>query len=166
MMGTLTADRVLECVSRASVLYNRLVLVVGPPRSGKTSALREAAEDQGWPIVNLNLHLSERLLELTKRRRAIMVARIVDELIEAETGGVVALDNIELLFDPDLAVDPLRLLQSLARTRTLVVAWPGSFDGSTLNYAKPGHPESKRYTRPDAIIVAIDEHPGNVRHQE
>jgi len=160
------ADRIVAAAPDAAPLYHRLILVVGPPQSGKTSALREAAEDQGWPIVNLNLRLSERLLELTRRQRAISVSRLVDELIRSEGGDAVALDNIELLFDPGLAVDPLRLLQTLARDRTLVVAWPGSFDGTSLTYAQPGHPESKRYAQPDAIIVATEEHFENAQDQE
>lgn len=158
-------EQIVEASSSASLGYHRLVLVVGPPRSGKTSALREAAAAEKWPIVNLNLRLSERLLELTKRQRAISVTRLVGELVEVESGSICVLDNIELLFDPELAVDPLRLLQGLARARTIVVAWSGSFDGTTLTYATPGHPESKRYGQPDAIIVATDK-PGESGHYQ
>jgi len=165
-MSAALVDRIVGRVSKASGLYHRLILVVGPSHSGKTSALRDAAGSQGWPIVNVNLQLSERLLELTKRQRAISVSRLVDELVRSVGGEAVALDNIELLFDPELAVDPLRLLQTLARDRTLVVTWPGSFDGTSLTYAQPGHPESKRYGQPDAIIVSTDEHHENAEHQE
>lgn len=155
-----------SAVRDAGVLYHRLVLVVGPPRSGKTSSLREAAAVHGWQVVCLNLRLSERLLELTKRQRAISVSRLVDEIVREESPDIAALDNIELLFDPELAVDPLRVLQGLARDRTIVVAWPGSFDGTTLTYATPGHPESKRYGQPDAIIVATDRPGGSGHYQE
>ena len=155
-MSTTLIDRVIDCVSEASGLYHRLVLVVGPAQSGKTTALREAAKVQGWAFTNLNLQLSERLLELTKRQRAVSVSNLVEDLLRSEGNQVQVLDNIELLFDPDLAVDPLRLLQGLARDRILVAAWPGSYDGSTLTYAEPGHPEAKRYGQPDALILAAE----------
>ncbi len=150
-------DRIVSGATEAAGLYHRLVLVVGPARTGKTSALRTATEAAGWPVLNLNLQLSERLLELTKRQRAISVSRLVDDIVGSVGGDTAALDNVELLFDPELAVDPLRLLQGISRDRTLIVAWPGETDGTNLTYARPGHPEARRYDRPDAIIVAARE---------
>lgn len=152
-----SADRIVEAIPDAAALYHRLVLVAGPSRAGKTSSIREVCGARGWPVINLNLQLSERLLELTRRQRAISVPRLVDGIVGSEGGDTVALDNVELLFDPELAVDPLRLLQGISRDRTLIVAWPGEFDGTNLTYARPGHPEAKRYDRPDAIIVAAGE---------
>ncbi len=159
-------DRIREAATRAPSAFYRLVLVVGQAQSGKSSALREVGRAQDWPMVNVNLHLAERLLELTKRQRAISATRLVGDLVRAADGAAVVLDNIELLFDPELAVDPLRLLQGLARERAIVVAWPGTFDGMTLTYAKPGHPESRRYSQPDAIIVVAAESGGSGHYQE
>jgi hypothetical protein len=81
------------------------------------------------------------------------VAAILDDIVREEASDVVLLDNIELLFAEDLAQDPLRLLQSLSRDRTIVAAWPGMFDGASLTYAEPGHPEARRYSMPQAVIV-------------
>jgi hypothetical protein len=69
---------------------------------------------------------------------------------------VVMLDNIELLFAPELEQDPLRLLQRLSRNLTIVAAWPGTVDGGCLTYAEPGHPETRRYSSPQACIVSAD----------
>ena len=49
---------------------------------------------------------------------------------------LILLDNIELLFAVELAQDPLRLLQSLSRNRTVIASWPGTFDGQSLTYAE------------------------------
>ena len=70
--------------------------------------LTELAAEHSWPRVNVNLRLSERLLELTHRQRATRVANILDNMIRAEQSDVVLLDNIELLFAEELAQDPLR----------------------------------------------------------
>ncbi len=85
------ADLIAEQVEQASKLYHRLVIVVGPPRSGKTSALRVLQHERGWPLVNINLALSERLLELSVKQRALRVARIVDDIVHAQAGDVVLL---------------------------------------------------------------------------
>lgn len=65
----------------------------------------------------------------------------------------VLIDNIEMLFQPDLKQDPLRLLQSLSRNRTIVVAWRGAKLGSSLTYAAPNHPEFRCFEEPQALIV-------------
>jgi hypothetical protein len=134
-------------------VYYKLILAVGPPRIGKTAALSELAARHDWPRLNVNLRLSERLLDLTHRQRAVRVAGILDDIVRETASDVVLLDNIELLFAEKLAQDPLRLLQSLSRNRTIIAAWPGTFDGTSLTYAEPGHPEARRYSSPQAVIV-------------
>jgi hypothetical protein len=146
---------IADQVQEAERLYHRLVLVVGPPGSGKTASLRAAAAAGGWPLLNVNLALCERLLELPRRQRPIRVARVLGDLIESQTAPVVALDNLEVVFDPELKLNPLSLLQGLSRNVTLVVSWPGSYDGETLFYAEPGHPEERKYPRPDCRVVAL-----------
>lgn len=140
----------------AEARYYRLVLLVGEPCSGKTRALRTLAERMDCPVMNLNLALSQRLLELTRKQRALRVRKILAEELDELRAETVMVDNIEVLFAPDLAQDPLRLLQSLARNRTITSTWPGTFDGTHLTYAEPGHPEWHRYSKPEAAIVALD----------
>lgn len=148
------SHQIAEQIEKARQLYHRLVIVAGPPRSGKTSALRDLHDEGGWPLVNVNLALSEKLLELTSKQRALRVARIVDEVVQVRRGDTVLLDNIEMLFHPDLKQDPLRLLQSLSRNRTIVATWRGAQIGSSLTYAAPDHPEFRRFEEPQALIVS------------
>jgi hypothetical protein len=152
-MATALSVRIQDVLPKTQDAYYKLILAVGPARTGKTSAFNKLAAKNKWPRINVNLNLSERLLELTHRQRAVRVAGILDDAIRTETAEVVLLDNIELLFAVDLAQDPLKLLQSLSRNRTIVVAWPGTFDGTALTYADPGHPEARRYPTPQAVIV-------------
>ena len=153
-MAAPLSQLIAEQVPTAAKLYHRLVLVVGPPRSGKTTALRELATDKSWPIVNVNLSLSERLLELTSRQRALGVPRLLESMAKENAGEVLILDNIEVLFSPELRQDPLRLLEGLSRHRTVVAAWAGERERESLTYADPAHPEYKRYQNPEAIIVS------------
>jgi hypothetical protein len=155
------SHQVAEQIEKARQLYHRLVIVAGPPRSGKTSALRDLHDEHGWPLVNVNLALSEKLLELTAKQRALRVARIVDDIVQDQAGDTVLLDNIEMLFHPDLKQDPLRLLQSLSRNRTIVATWRGAQLGSALTYATPDHPEFRRFEEPQALIVSSGDAPGS-----
>jgi hypothetical protein len=152
-MPTPLVSQVQDVLPRTRDAYYKLVLAVGPARTGKTAMLAELAAKHRWPRLNVNLRLAERLLELTHRQRATRVASILDDMVRSEKSDVVLLDNIELLFAEELAQDPLRLLQTLSRNRAIVAAWPGGFDGACLTYAEPGHPEARRYQTPQAVIV-------------
>ena len=147
------ADRVIKRIGQAAELYHRLVMLVAPAGSGKTAALQDVHERTMAPLVNVNLELSRRMLDLTERQRALQLPRLLAELVGASAADVVLLDNVEVLFDVSLKQDPLRLLQGLSRNKTVVAAWSGSIDGEHMVYATPGHPEYKRYPLRDFLVV-------------
>jgi hypothetical protein len=147
------ADRVIKRIGQAAELYHRLVMLVAPAGSGKTAALQDVHERTMAPLVNVNLELSRRMLDLTERQRALQLPRLLAEIVGASAADVVLLDNVEVLFDVSLKQDPLRLLQGLSRNKTVVAAWSGSIDGKHMVYATPDHPEYKRYPLQDFLVV-------------
>jgi len=147
------ADRVIRRIGQAAELYHRLVMLVAPAGAGKTAALQDVHERTMAPLVNVNLELSRRMLDLTERQRALQLPRLLAEIVGASAADVVLLDNVEVLFDVSLKQDPLRLLQGLSRNRTVVAAWSGSIDGEHMVYATPDHPEYKRYPLRDFLVV-------------
>lgn len=147
------ADRVIRRIGQAAELYHRLVMLVAPAGAGKTAALQDVHERTMAPLVNVNLELSRRMLDLTERQRALQLPRLLAEIVGASAADVVLLDNVEVLFDVSLKQDPLRLLQGLSRNKTVVAAWSGSIDGDHMVYATPDHPEYKRYPLRDFLVV-------------
>ena len=144
-----------EAIQQASGQYFRLVILAGLPGSGKTAALQSIAHRAGCQLLNVNLELSKRMLELTRTQRSRQVERLVKDLIAAAPGEVVLLDNLEILFDTALEVEPLRLLQVLSRNRTVVASWSGTYVGGTLTYAEPGHPEFVQFKQVDAVVIPV-----------
>lgn len=147
------ADRVMKRIGQATELYHRLIVLVAPAGAGKTAALQDVHERTEAPLINVNLELSRRLLDLTERQRALQLPRLLAEIVGASAADVVLLDNIEVLFDVSLKQDPLRLLQGLSRNKTVVAAWSGTIDGEHMVYATPDHPEYKRYPLRDFLVV-------------
>lgn len=140
--------------------YHRLILVVGRHGAGKTRRLKEFSRraDGAIPYLNLNLALSRRLLDLTSKERPLRARRLLAQILDEHPQETLALDNIELLFEPTLHQDPLVLLQGLSRNRSLIAAWPGIYDEASqvLTYAEPGHPEYRRYQRPEVIVMSCE----------
>ena len=115
------AANLQEAIRQAAGQYFRLILLVAPSGSRKTALLQAVAQENGFPLLNINLELSKRMLELTHSQRARQVERLFKDVIASAQGDVVLLDNLELLFNPSLEVEPLRLLQVVSRTCMLVV---------------------------------------------
>ena len=151
-MTSSLAHRIQTELNTLNGCYYRLVLLVGPAGSGKTTALLKLATKHGWPRLNVNLRLAEHLLELTPKQRTVQAAEWLTTMDET-AAEVVLLDSLELLFAVELALNPLRLLQNLSRHRPVIAAWPGHLTGETLHYAEPGHAEARREFRPDARII-------------
>lgn len=143
-------------IPEASASFYRLVLLVGPPRSGKTQTLRHLHAEGGYQLINVSLDLAERLMETPKRSRALSAARVLDTIAAEHGSEALLLDNTELLFQPELQLDPLRLLQGLSRNRTIIASWRGTFSNSVLYFASPDHPEFRRYEHPEARIVTFE----------
>lgn len=147
-------ERLVKEIRRARTSYHRLVLLVGPMDSGKAAAMRLAAERVGGRLMNMNLQLSRRLLDLTTRQRALRLAQVVDDIVGNDASPVF-LHRIEMIFDPAFQQDPLRLLRQLSRTRTVVAAWSGMVEGAFLTYAEVGHPEYQRQPVEDLVLVEM-----------
>jgi len=148
-------DKLNDGIDVARRSFHRLVLLVGPPGSGKTASLQRLAETNNAPLLNINLELSQRMLEVPKSRRPRQADRIFKDVVSAHGGELLVLDNLEILFDPALQLDPLRLLQSVSRNQTVVASWSGALIDGLLTYAEPDHPEHRAYRNVDVVTIPI-----------
>lgn len=149
------AERVIRRIDQAVELYHRLIMLVAPAGAGKTAALKDVHDRTCAPLINVNLELSRRMLDLTKRQRILWVQRLMGEILSEAAADMVLFDNIEILFDNDLQQDPLRLLQGLSRNRLIVAAWSGEYLNRSLMYAEPKHREYRRYSGEDISGIMI-----------
>ena len=148
------ADQIMRKAKQAVELYHRLILVVAPAGAGKTNALQDVQNRTSASLVNVNLELSRRMLELTERQRALQLPHLLREIVGNGGDEMILLDNIEVIFDVDLKQDPLRLLQGLSRNKTVVAAWNGTIVEASLTYAAPAHPEYRRYPIHDFLVAS------------
>lgn len=109
--------------------------------------------------------LCEKLLPLSLKRRVDEVEAILTELVTTQTVSPILLDRIQVLFDPSLQLDVLRCLKALSKYRTLVINWPGSFNGAALSFSSPGKPDYFYYSETDLSSVPVLWFTGNGEHK-
>lgn len=142
--------RLKQLVDEVATLHCKLILLIGPPGCGKTALLTELANQSDASVTNLGMELGRRLAKLPQRQRQFHAGNLLREIAdEHASGDLLLLDNIELLFDASLTLNPLELLKRQAHSRSVVAVWPGEHrqlgSGSRLTYAETGHPEHRDY---------------------
>jgi Cdc6-like AAA superfamily ATPase len=155
-MSKLIKEKVKQSLETAENPYYKLVLLVGEAGSGKTYVLHNIAEEFDVPVVNVNLELSTKLLELTTKQRVSHLPRLFNEIAE-KSNSILVLDNLEILFDKELKQDPLRLLQGMSRNQYVLASWNGKVTGKKLSYASSDHHEYRNYENIDVLIVKMND---------
>jgi chromosomal replication initiation ATPase DnaA len=139
-------SRLQRLVAEIGALHSKLILLIGPPRCGKTALLDALAQSSAAVPLGVGLELGKQLAAVPQKQRHLQAATLLRELADRRTNAdLLLIDNIELLFDKSLMLDPLDLLKRLARTRRVVVVWPGEWRNGRLTYAEVGHPEQRDY---------------------
>jgi len=145
---------ILSSLETAKNLYHKLVLAVGPSGSGKTEILKQIAAQENTSVINVNLEISSKLLELTGKQRKTKLQTLFNDIVDGAQSPVI-LDNLEILFDMELEQDPLRLLQHASRNKLILASWNGILQDKKLIYAEITHPEYRVYEASDTVAIAI-----------
>jgi hypothetical protein len=145
-------DNLRSAIESIDMQYHRLIILVNCEDAGKQDVLSMVNSNPEVKPLNLNLELSSRLLEFSIKQRPLKVAEIMADLIEVLPSPVV-FDKLDILFDPSLQTDPLALLQSLSRSKTIIAFWSGSLKDNKLSYAEPGYPEYRSYPVQDFVAI-------------
>ncbi|MFA5467406.1 MAG: BREX-3 system P-loop-containing protein BrxF [Candidatus Izemoplasmatales bacterium] len=133
----------------------RLILLVATSGRGKTQVIRKYAEENGLPVLSFGLLI-------TKAIQAGLQAEKLLGYLHQELeglGDVVLLDNLEVLFQPDLKLQVLQLLKLLSKERTIIAAFPGRVIDGSLVYAEAFHPEYKvfsQYEIKDLVVIDLN----------
>ncbi len=129
---------------------HRLIIVLG---SGVV--IKRISAEMNMSSVDLNLLLSEKLLDVPVNKRSRAVGTLITDIIKAKDSEILAIIGYELLFLPELKQDPIRLFEELSKERTVVVFWKGKYENGILTHAEPWHREYREYSNIDAEIIQV-----------
>lgn len=147
--------RLAKLIAEARDLNRSLVIVAG--ERGKTKALEDIGDALGKPTVRLGAVLGPMLAATARDARAFAAGDYLRE-IAAREKGVALLDNLEILFESGLGINPLDALRGLAHSRVVVAAWPGTYKDGRLAYAPPGHKEHRDYPADGLVVFETRNH--------
>lgn len=129
--------------------YNK-ILYLYEYKKGDT--LKYYSEVNELPYINVNLYLSEKLMDVKPNRRPYKVIDLMNAL--GDTGDdIICLDYFEILFESSLKLQPFDILKNLSRRKTVLVAWRYELKDGYLVYAQPGHPEYRKEMIADTTII-------------
>lgn len=149
-------QKLVQQVTSLSDLNAKLLLLVGSVAAPENSILHQLGAKLGVNAINLCLELSRRLAAIPRNNRALMMSEILKEIAcHASSQDLLLLENIEILFEPSLQIDPLDILRKLAHSRRVVAVWPGELRGERLVYADISHPEHRDYSREGVVVLEI-----------
>lgn len=75
------------------------------------------------------------------------------ELVSGLGSAAVLLIDIDVLFAPELRVEPLSQLRRTAQNTALIVAWPGRIAGGRLSYSLPGRADHVDEPARDLVVL-------------
>ena len=160
----MASSQVIETLERlvdeVGALQSKLVLLIGPRNAGKTALLQALATSRGVTPLNVGAEVGSRLAGMPQRQRHLQTTLVLRELADQHAyGDLLLLDNLELLFDRSLQLDPLDLLKRHAHAKRVVAVWPGELQGDAstgrLTYADLGHPEHQDYSLAGVVPFQI-----------
>jgi hypothetical protein len=149
-------SRVLDALRLIAGDRHRLVILLGEFGAGKTALLKGLASKLNAEYVNLNLLLTERLMSVPSRQYSdgVTAHRLIDELCDelSPDGRTLLVDNVELLFSPELGrINPVDTFKRIARQRPVVLALPARRQGAFAEYSVLG--------RSDHMLMPLENYP-------
>lgn len=129
-------------LDRADYQSYKLILVTIPEDFRREIEVEILNNSIGF--VNLSKELARKLVSLSIRERVRRLEAEVDKIAN-DCGSSVWLTKLDVLFEPALDNDPMRLLKGIAKSKTVVAIWPGEITETSVVYSKPGKPDYKTY---------------------
>lgn len=125
--------------------YYKLILLVTGNSSSTNKFLKKLAEEKNFHYVNLNLALSEKLIQIPFERRWLFVNGMLDEILRKNEHEVLVVDDTEILFEKHLKLEPIGTLKNISRYKKMIASVRGVLKDDCLVYARPGEEEYRTY---------------------
>jgi hypothetical protein len=108
---------------------------------------------RGEDILSLGTELSAYLTGVPQRQWERETRNLMTMKCRETSSDLLICSQIDILFEPELLLDPLALFQSWSRIKRLLVLWPGTIQDGKLSYAVPEHAHFRTWQQLDTSIL-------------
>ncbi len=92
--------------------------------------------------VSINIEMAKKLSSIQRNRRTLRIVQCFQDILNDLPDHVVIKD-FDVMFHPDYAIDVLRIMVTIAKTKPFSLIWPGRFEEGKLVYAEEGFRDYK-----------------------
>lgn len=151
------SDELFFAIDRflATPPYHACLLLIHHDIAKLQTISQRTLKQYGWVNVSIGTSLSKTLLSVATKSRSGQARRTFSELVRPHRPGPVLCTDIDLLFEPSLALDGLSLLREASRQINLIVMWPGAFEHDVLAYATADHAHYQTWNQTDLCDYCI-----------
>lgn len=135
--------------------YYPCLLLVHPEIIQLDVTCRQILGQYSWPSLSVGTVVSQALLLVSSKQRSRQAKQALTDAVRMHAPGPLLCTDVDLLFEPSLTLDPLRLFREISRQTTLVLLWPGAFAGSILAYATHLHAHYRTWDQTDLCDYCI-----------
>ena len=139
-MGVVIKARDLPAFERSGM--SRPVLYCRPDK---------ALEEQAVPI---NIEMAKKLSAVKPNRRTMRMEQCFQQVLSGLPDDAVICD-FDVMFNPEYAVDVLKIMCSAAKVKPFRALWPGKYEDGRLSYAEEAYRDYKVFeiSKYDVTIV-------------
>lgn len=103
---------------------------------------------------SLNKCVAESLINVEEEKRAIQIQNILYKIIDNIPEDAV-LKNFDILFNPKLKIDVLRVFIELYKHKRFAMLWPGIIEDGKLKYAEQEYEDYNVFDVENYDIVCV-----------
>lgn len=138
-------EELLESLKRLDFNYYKLILIVNNDSSKLTEFLISFSQENKIKYINLNLELSKKLVEIPIVERWKFINKAIKEIVIDNQFETIILDNIDILFEEHLKIDPILEIKNISKYKKLIVSFNGRVEDKYIIYSIPSEKEYKKY---------------------
>lgn len=160
-MSQIFDQSIIDAIKNVSLDRSKLVVLLGAFGTGKTRILKKIAKKTDGVYLNLNWELSERLLKMPRNAMndGVTVHKLIDEICDffSPKKEILFVDNIELLFSPELGkINPVDTFKRISRQRPVVIALPAFREGNLAVYSTPDSQDYFPVPLEDFVTIEVE----------
>lgn len=131
--------------------YDCLILV--DPHIQTLNEISSDLQSLGIAHLNISQELSSALMTVSASERGRFAQERLKDRIRGLPEEPVLCSHPDLLCHPSLNLDFYGLIRQIARSKRMIVLWPGEYAADTLTYAVPAHHHYRVWKISDSLRI-------------